>query len=168
MIIVQHTRQVWGKGERGAKFANIRAKFPVIASLPIEPNEQPMIVHRRGLHRLKMPGPYQEVNIAETVGRTNQYWSFDFKIFDNTLKAEFLHSYEEHGMPERRGFSSRMPIFQLGFGQTVQFMINGRHVYQSHTFYTRNVVNFAYGKFNKSVFSETKFKRVIDLESRLF
>lgn len=169
MITVQHTRQVWTKDERTAKFADNRNKLALGAQVPLESSGHPMIVHRRGFHRLgKQPGPYQEIDFAEGVNSADQYWSFDFKVKDNVLTARFKYDYHKHGLPRRRGFSRRMPVFKIGFGESVQLLINGRHVYRSYTEYSRNIVNFAFGEYDRLVFLDKEFIRVINLEGSLF
>ena len=61
-----------------------------------------------------------------------------------------------------------MPIFKLKFGESVQFKINGRHVYLIGIHYTRDILNVAYGEYNPSIFTQIAFKRIVDMEAELF
>ena len=115
-----------------------------------------------------MPGPYQTIDCAKEYEAWKRYWSFEFELAEHTLSAKFQYSVQEHGVPKRRGFIKKMPIFRIGNGESVQFIINGKHIYRTGTFYTHNVVNFHFGEFNRAVFLNAKFKRLVDLQDTLF
>jgi len=169
MIVIQHTQQIWGKNERGSEFANERSKLPWVAQVPSMTSTHAMLIHLRGMHRLKQPGPFKEVDLVKEFQKDDKYWTFKFDLNSGELNAYFHFDYQEHGAPKRRGFEyAKRPIFKVKLEESVQFTINGRHVYHSHTYYSKNVVNIAYGEFSNSVFLDRDFKRKINLERSLF
>lgn len=128
-----------------------------------------MVAHLRGAHRLKEPGPFEEVDRIQEFSNDDKYWTFQFELNPEELTANFQYDYHEHGAPKRRGFDhTKRSIFKVKLEESVQFIINGRHVSYSRTYYSKNVVNVAYGEFCKSVFLDRNFKREINLQRSLF